>query len=79
MKKRILSMLLIILMIVGLFPTAAFAAETDGLCEHHTEHTATCGYVEDMSDCLYHCDECLGHTHDHEAQVEPAEEETDKD
>ena len=74
MKKRVLSMLLIILMIVGMFPTAAFAAETDGLCEHHTAHTAACGYVEGMSDCLYHCDECLGHTHDHEAHFEAAEE-----
>ena len=49
MKKIILSMLLAIFMVVGLLPTAVFAAEGDNLCDHHTEHTADCGYVRDIT------------------------------
>ena len=47
MKKRILSMFLAIVMVVGLFPTTVLAAEADtGLCDHHTAHTAECHYAE---------------------------------
>ena len=73
MKKRILSMLLTIVMVIGMFPTAAFAAEADNLCEHHAEHTAECGYVEGVSDCAYHCDVCLGHDHGDEVTEEDTE------
>ena len=73
MKKRILSMLLTIVMVIGLIPGAAFAAEADNLCEHHAEHTAECGYVEGVSDCAYHCDVCLGHDHGDEVTEENTE------
>lgn len=46
MKTRILSGLLALVMVLGSVPVTALAAESDGLCPHHTEHTADCGYVE---------------------------------
>ena len=36
--KRTISFLLCMAMLLGNFPVVSFAAETDGLCEHHTEH-----------------------------------------
>ena len=47
MKKRLLASFLSLVLILGLLPTAALAAgiEDDGLCPHHTEHTAECGYA----------------------------------
>lgn len=47
MKKRILSLLLGSSMIMTSLPVPVSATETasDGLCEHHTVHTAECGYV----------------------------------
>ena len=47
MKKRLLASFLSLVLILGLLPTAALAAGTgdDGLCPHHTEHTAECGYA----------------------------------
>ena len=47
MKKRLLASLMALCLLVGLFPTAAMAAgiEDEGLCPHHTEHTAECGYA----------------------------------
>ena len=44
-----------------MMPLPTYAAE---LCDHHTEHTAECGYVEGVSDCTYHCDVCSGHDHE---------------
>ena len=40
--KRILSMALCGAMLLGYFPAVSFAAEADGLCEHHTVHE-NCG------------------------------------
>lgn len=34
------------------------AASEDGLCEHHPEHTAECGYVEAVTPCSYSCTIC---------------------
>ena len=48
------------------FTLSAFAA--DNLCEHHTEHTAECGYVEGVSECTYACEE----SHEEEPSEEPA-------
>ena len=73
MRKRIFSLLLAMVMVVSLVPTAV--AE-EYLCEHHTEHTEDCGYVEGVSDCAYHCDVCLGHSHGEEG-TEP-DSETEK-
>ena len=73
MKKRILSMLLVIVMVVGMLPSTVFAATGDNLCEHHVEHTAECGYVDGVSDCAYHCDVCLGHDHGEEVTEEVTE------
>ena len=48
MMKRALSIFLACVFVLGLFPTAALAAEEDsgGLCPHHQEHTEDCGYVD---------------------------------
>ena len=52
--KRWLAMLLCMCMIVPSAVTRVSAAEepayTGGLCEHHTEHTEDCGYVEAVED-----------------------------
>ena len=47
MKRRLLASLSALCLLVGLFPTAALAAGTgdEGVCPHHTEHTAECEYV----------------------------------
>ena len=37
--KRLFSFVLALIVVIGLMPVNAFAAETDSLCEHHTEHT----------------------------------------
>lgn len=42
--KRTLCSILALVMVLGYVPATAFAAEEDGLCEHHTQHTAECGY-----------------------------------
>lgn len=42
--KKVLSLLLCGSMLLSYFPAASFAAEADGLCEHHTAHSG-CGYV----------------------------------
>ena len=59
--KRALSILLCVMMLVQYVPTHAFAATMDNLCEHHTEHTAECGYREGSagSACTHeHSEEC---------------------
>ena len=47
MKKRLLACLLTAAMLTSLFPVSALAAETGGLCPHHTAHTEDCGYAEE--------------------------------
>ena len=52
MKKRIVSLSMVLVLCLTLLPISAFAAEgsgavisTSGLCAHHTVHDDTCGYV----------------------------------
>ena len=72
MKKRIVSLPMVLALCLALcltlLPTSAFAAEsngetidTSGLCEHHTAHDDTCGYVEGIAEnpCTHeHSEEC---------------------
>ena len=69
-RKRSLSLLLCGALLFSLCPQTASAvsipktgAESSGLCEHHTEHNADCGYTEGIegTPCnhrglLYPCD-----------------------
>lgn len=75
--RRVLSFLMALIMVVQYVPATVLATEGDSLCEHHTEHTAECGYVEGESDCAYHCDACLGHEHDVASVTEPVTEATE--
>ena len=43
--KRLLSLLTAAALVLSLVPAEALATET-GLCEHHTQHDASCGYIE---------------------------------
>ena len=68
MKKRMISLLMALAMILTLLPTTSYAAEESGitigtgrLCEHHTAHDEACGYVEGVeeSPCTHeHGAEC---------------------
>jgi len=70
--KKLLSILLCLCMLLQNAPVMAFAATTDNLCDHHTEHTAECGYREGSagSACTHeHSEDCYKivackHTHD---------------
>ena len=44
-KKRLLSGILACLLVAEYIPAPAFASAEEGLCEHHTFHTAECGYL----------------------------------
>lgn len=86
MKKRIVSLTMVLALCLMLLPTSAFAAEdsgaaigTGGLCAHHTEHDDTCGYVEgtEESPCTHqHSEECYTEvtscTHEHTRECYPA-------
>ena len=68
-KKRFLSILLSFVMIMIMLPSApltAFAAISDNLCNHHTEHTAECGYLAEQGEasCTYECAECFSNVED---------------
>ena len=65
--KRIMSLILCMALVLGNFSAVGFAAETGGLCDHHTVHE-DCGYEEGSSDCDNVCDLCA-------AETEPATEE----
>ena len=77
--KRLFAAIVSLCMIVSLLPTTAFAeagvqdsiviAGTSGLCEHHTEHTADCGYTEGTAEipCSHEHDESCGGLIDPEA------------
>ena len=59
--KRTLCSILAFVMVLGYVPVPTFAAETDGLCAHHTQHTEACGYSPAVEghDCGHaHTDEC---------------------
>ena len=68
MKKRMMSLLMALAMILTLLPTTSYAAEESGtaigtgrLCEHHTAHDEACGYAEGVeeSPCTHeHGAEC---------------------
>ncbi len=64
MKKRVLASLLSVCLIVGLFPAALAANETQGdknpavVCNHHTEHDEACGYTADDPVCAFVCAVC---------------------
>ena len=63
-KKRIAALLMTGAMLFSALPVNALAVEntgTGGLCEHHTEHTAECGYTGGVAEtpCGHeHTDEC---------------------
>ncbi len=90
LKKRILSLLLCGAMLVSLGPQSALAeengqaggvtADTRGLCEHHPEHNADCGYTEGTAgtpcghehtaDCYEEVTDCV---HEHDGDCYPEE------
>ena len=86
MKKRIVSLMMVLALCLMLLPTSAFAAEdsgaaigTGGLCAHHTEHDDTCGYVEGIAEspCTHeHSEDCYTEvtscTHEHTGDCYPA-------
>lgn len=64
--RRLLSLALSMAMVLTLLPMPSIAAEGDGLCEHHPEHTG-CGYVAAVEghDCGHVCgEECYTVTTD---------------
>lgn len=62
--KRPVALLLSMVLLLGTLPTAAFAAESDGLCPHHPQHDDSCGYVEAVAgqSCLHQHDGTCGYT-----------------
>ena len=89
LKKRILSLLLCGAMLFSLGPQSVLAeengqaggvtADTRGLCEHHPEHNADCGYTEGTAgtpcghehtaDCYEEVTNCV-HEHDEDCYPE---------
>ena len=59
-RNRILSLVLAFFMVMSMMPLPTYAAE---LCDHHTEHTDECGYVEAVegSPCTHVHDEACGY------------------
>lgn len=86
MKKRIVSLSMVLVLCLTLLPISAFAAEsngetidTSGLCAHHTVHDDTCGYVEEIAEspCTHeHGEECYTEVtsciHEHTEDCYPA-------
>ena len=86
MKKRIVSLTMVLALCLMLLPTLAFATEdsgaaigTGGLCAHHTEHDEACGYVEGIAEspCTHeHSGDCYTEvtscTHEHTRECYPA-------
>lgn len=61
MKRRIISLITSLTLLLSLCPAWALAAdlETDaGLCAHHQAHTDECGYAEDGAECAFVCRVC---------------------
>ena len=80
--KRTLCSILAFVMLLGYVPVPTFAAETDGLCAHHTQHTEACGYSPAVEghDCGHaHTEECYQsvtecvHSHGNCGYVPPVE------
>ena len=60
-KKRIATLLMAGAMLFSALPVNAWAVgQPDGLCEHHPQHTAECGYTEgsEGTPCTYICEIC---------------------
>ena len=67
LKKRIAALLMAGVMVCSALPVNVLAVENSnqnvgGLCEHHTEHNADCGYTEatEGTPCGYVCEICKG-------------------
>ena len=85
LKKRILALLAAGAMICSALPVNVLAEElpeqnTGGLCEHHQQHTAACGYTEGVAGtpCTHeHSEDCYILTtncvHEHTQECYPAE------
>ena len=65
LKKRIAALLMAGAMVCSTLPVNVLAVENSnqnvgGLCEHHTEHNADCGYIEGIegTPCGYVCEIC---------------------
>lgn len=58
MLKRMLCGLLACVLALGYIPVPAHAAQIDGLCPHHTQHTPECGYSAGVAGvpCTHVCD-----------------------
>lgn len=58
MLQRMLCGLLAWVLVLGYIPVPAHAAQIDGLCPHHTQHTPECGYFAGAagSPCTHVCD-----------------------
>ncbi len=83
-KRRFLSVLLSLVLILGTIPITALAETTEskgtGLCEHHPQHTDECGYTEGSEgtpcshehtgDCYTLVTNCV---HEHTDECYPAE------
>ena len=78
--KRLACLMLAVLLLCSYVPAVTLAADTDGLCPHHTEHTG-CSYVAPMegSPCTHsHDDTCFQevtaciHAHDENCGYCPA-------
>lgn len=58
--KRFIGLVLALALLVSTVPVAVIAEESGGtgLCAHHTQHTADCGYQEGIpaQECLHVCD-----------------------
>ena len=90
MRKRIFAAFVCLCMMMALVPSMAYANDTvytGGLCEHHTEHTAACGYTKGTAEnpCSHeHNESCGGltdpaacnHSHDEACGYVPATEGT---
>ena len=86
MRKRIFAAFVCLCMMMALVPSMAYANDTvytGGLCEHHTEHTAACGYTKGTAEnpCSHeHNESCGGltdpaacnHSHDETCGYVPA-------
>ena len=85
LKKRIAALLMAGAMVCSTFPVNVLAVENSnqnvgGLCQHHTEHNADCGYTEGIegtpcahehtNDCYTEVTECV---HEHTDECYPAE------
>ena len=80
--KHLMAVVLSTAIVFQLIPANGVLAQS---CEHHTEHTADCGYVEAVEgqECSHeHTEECYVTetkcVHEHSAECYPAESETEK-